>query len=31
MMDIAEFLGLIAIVPLVGAVLNVYEVVRGVL
>jgi type VII secretion integral membrane protein EccD len=31
MLDIAEFLGLIAIVPLVGAVLNVYEVVRGVL
>ncbi|MEV6609933.1 type VII secretion integral membrane protein EccD [Kutzneria sp. NPDC051319] len=31
MMDVAEFLGLIAIVPLVGAVLNVYEVVRGVL
>ncbi|QUQ72227.1 type VII secretion integral membrane protein EccD [Kutzneria sp. CA-103260] len=31
MMDIAEFLGLIAIVPLVGAVLNVYVVVRGML
>ena len=31
MMDIAEFLSLIAIVPLVGAVLNVYQVVRGVL
>jgi len=31
MMDIAEFLGLIAIVPLVGAVLNVYTVVRGML
>jgi type VII secretion integral membrane protein EccD len=29
MMDIAEFLGLIAIVPLVGAVLDVYAVVRG--
>jgi type VII secretion integral membrane protein EccD len=31
MMDIAEFLGLIAIVPLVGAVLDVYAVVRGML
>ncbi|MFI9385999.1 type VII secretion integral membrane protein EccD [Kutzneria sp. NPDC052558] len=31
MMDIAEFLGLIAVVPLVGAVLNVYVVVRGML
>lgn len=31
MMDVAEFVGLIAIVPLVGAVLNVYEVVRGVI
>jgi type VII secretion integral membrane protein EccD len=31
MMDIAEFLGLVAIVPLVGAVLNLYAAVRGLL
>lgn len=30
-LDVTEFLGLVAIVPLVGAVLNVYQVVRGVI